>query len=315
MRRKLGVSNRNSCCAFVVQVCLAMAVVMFSVGCASAGAGEGRQARAAGLMDRLVAAYPEHLKGHEGNELIWRDGSRTVFDDGKAKDFEARLQRSDVEDQFSVAYPTGEMLADPELNADPGRFRNDAFFTKVYGDCRKGEVKKRLVKVVWLRNHGGKKIRVTSVNGVAAKLQAVSDELDKLPEKFMRYIRPMGGTYNCRKIAGTDRYSAHSYGIAIDINPKFGDYWRWARGKGRGKAKRILYRNRVPWEIAEIFEKHGFIWGAKWYHYDSFHFEYRPEMFDGGNDDEAACTPDVPGADASTHTPVPVPEKQPRDLD
>ena len=312
MSRFLNVSNKYGWFSCIAKAYLLLMVAGFSAGHASAG--EGQQARAARLMDRLVAAYPEHLKGHEGNELIWRDGSRTVFDDGQAKDFEARLQRADVEDQFSEAYPFGQMLADPKVNADPGRFRNDAFFTRIYGDCRKGEVKKRLVKVVWLRNHGGKKIKVTSVNGVAAKLQAVSDELDKLPEKFMRYLRPMGGTYNCRKIAGTDRYSAHSYGIAIDINPKFGDYWRWARGKGRGKAKRIVYRNRVPWEIAQVFEKHGFIWGAKWYHYDSFHFEYRPEMF-AAREQRASGMIDAPGADTSAPVSVPVPEKQPRDLD
>jgi hypothetical protein len=28
----------------------------------------------------------------------------------------------------------------------------------------------------------------------------------------------------------------------------------------------------------EIFERHGFIWGGKWFHYDTMHFEYRPEM-------------------------------------
>ncbi len=277
MSRFSDVSNINGCFSFGANVCFVLMAMVFFAGCVNAA--ESPKERAARLMDRLMASYPEHIKGHEGNELIWRDGSRTVFDDGKAKDFETRLQHSDVEDQFSVPYPQGRMLADPEPNADPGRFRNDAFFTKIYGDCRNGEVKKRLVNVVWLRNHGAKTIRVTSKNGVAAKLQAVSDELDKLPEKFMRYLRPMGGTYNCRKIAGTDRYSAHSYGIAIDINQKFGDYWRWAKGKGRGKANRIAHRNRVPWEVAAIFEKHGFIWGAKWYHYDSFHFEYRPEMF------------------------------------
>jgi hypothetical protein len=27
-----------------------------------------------------------------------------------------------------------------------------------------------------------------------------------------------------------------------------------------------------------VFEKHGFIWGGKWYHYDTMHFEYRPEL-------------------------------------
>jgi peptidoglycan LD-endopeptidase CwlK len=31
-------------------------------------------------------------------------------------------------------------------------------------------------------------------------------------------------------------------------------------------------------EIVAIFEKHGFIWGGKWYHYDTMHFEYRPEL-------------------------------------
>ncbi|MDP3291618.1 MAG: M15 family metallopeptidase, partial [Sulfuricurvum sp.] len=23
---------------------------------------------------------------------------------------------------------------------------------------------------------------------------------------------------------------------------------------------------------------HGFIWGGRWYHYDTMHFEYRPEL-------------------------------------
>jgi hypothetical protein len=30
----------------------------------------------------------------------------------------------------------------------------------------------------------------------------------------------------------------------------------------------------------EIFERHGFIWGGKWGHFDTMHFEYRPEFFD-----------------------------------
>jgi len=31
-------------------------------------------------------------------------------------------------------------------------------------------------------------------------------------------------------------------------------------------------------EIVDIFERHGFIWGGKWYHFDTLHFEYRPEI-------------------------------------
>src|SRR5690242_16362928 len=29
------------------------------------------------------------------------------------------------------------------------------------------------------------------------------------------------------------------------------------------------------------FEQHGFIWGGRWAHYDTMHFEYRPELLGG----------------------------------
>jgi hypothetical protein len=259
------------------------------------------------LMDRLVAAYPDFLVGYEKNDLIWRDGTRMPFDDGREKTFEIRLAQADIEDQFAVRYFPGPMLMAPKLNADPGRFRNDTFFKKMYGDCHRGEVTRKLVEVIWLPKHDGKKIKITSVNGVAEKLQAVSNELDKLPPKFIKYLMPIGGTYNCRNISGTNRASPHSYGIAIDINTKFADYWRWSHQKKSKKKKAGLnvykYRNRIPWEIAEIFEKHGFIWGGKWYHYDTLHFEYRPELLAQN-----------PASLKRGDTPVPLPEKQVRNL-
>ena len=51
----------------------------------------------------------------------------------------------------------------------------------------------------------------------------------------------------------------------------FADYWLW-------KPKDAPYRNRVPFEIVQIFERHGLIWGGKWAHFDTMHFEYRPEL-------------------------------------
>jgi len=32
--------------------------------------------------------------------------------------------------------------------------------------------------------------------------------------------------------------------------------------------------------LIAIFEDHGFIWGGQWYHYDTMHFEYRPELIE-----------------------------------
>lgn len=114
------------------------------------------------------------------------------------------------------------------------------------------------------------KLLVTTVNGVDKQLQAVSDELQKLPPELRKYVTKTAGTFNYRNIAGTDLISAHGYGIAIDINTDYSDYWQWSK---TGK-----YRNRIPMEIVSIFEKYGFIWGGKWYHFDTMHFEYRPEQ-------------------------------------
>ena len=40
----------------------------------------------------------------------------------------------------------------------------------------------------------------------------------------------------------------------------------------------IPYKNRFPLGLAGLFERYGFIWGGRWYHYDTMHFEYRPEL-------------------------------------
>ena len=62
--------------------------------------------------------------------------------------------------------------------------------------------------------------------------------------------------------------------MAIDVSTRFSDYWYWVDPSG----KKVAYKNRIPGAIAEVFERHGFVWGAKWYHYDTMHFEYRPEI-------------------------------------
>jgi hypothetical protein len=89
-----------------------------------------------------------------------------------------------------------------------------------------------------------------------------------------RVARPRPDPFNWRPVAGTDRLSAHSFGISIDINTGFSDYWRWAGG-GPDPGE---YRNRIPLEIVLAFEAEDFIWGGRWYHYDTMHFEYRPEL-------------------------------------
>jgi len=235
------------------------------------------RAQSADDFARLVAAYPTFLDRIDGNFLVWKDGkTRTAIDDGKgAKDHEARLATSDIKDMFTQRYVAGKPDAPPALNVDPGRARNAALFDTMYGDCMKGGVAGNLVEVVWLPKKWGQTLKVTRINGVAEKLKMVSAELDELPTDKDVFLKPPAGTYNCRPIAGTNRVSAHGHGIAVDIAIGRAHYWRWDGGKP-GAVK--SYRNSIPFEIVEIFERHGFIWGGKWYHYDTMHFEYRPEL-------------------------------------
>lgn len=218
--------------------------------------------------EALVRAYPDHLTGADDTTLHWRDGSKQPLSDGRPdKSFDEKLRHASVLDQLSLPYPKGPLAAPPGPNDDPGRFRNTAFFDRMYGDCGKGETQKRLVDIPWV---GGGKVRVTTVNGVADKLREIKAELDRLPPNIRRYAYPSAGAFNCRVVKDTGVRSMHAYGAAVDVGVGQSDYWLWRKG---------AYRNRIPYEIVEIFERRGFIWGGKWGHFDTMHFEYRPEFF------------------------------------
>jgi hypothetical protein len=229
-------------------------------------------------LDNLVAAYPNTLAGHDSKVLRWRDGAVMPLSDGNDnRPFEELLRHASISDQMQMAYPRGALDKLPSTDSDPGRLRNTAFFTKMYGDCAKGEVSPHLVSLNWLPKSWDKPIRITAVNGVDQQLRAVSEEIDALPDTIKRAAYPIAGTYNCRTVADTGAPSPHSYGTAIDLNTRYSDYWFW-RPHDTPHDLPIAYRNRMPQEIVAIFEKHGFIWGGKWYHFDTMHFEYRPEL-------------------------------------
>ena len=235
-------------------------------------------------MLRLIQAYPEHLKGYAHNQIIWKDGTHMPYDDGLLKTEDQTFDSTDLEDQLNgLVYPPGPPLDTPTYNCDPGTFRCTEFFQKMYGSSE-AEVRGRLVPVNWPAKRKGRtqRIWVTPVNGVDKHLQAVANELSARPA-LRPYVTNIGGTFNWRPILGTNRQSPHSYGIAIDINtgPGRSEYWKWDHREDwmvDSVEENLVWRNSVPHEIVDIFERHGFIWGGKWYHYDTMHFEYRPEL-------------------------------------
>jgi peptidoglycan L-alanyl-D-glutamate endopeptidase CwlK len=231
---------------------------------------------ASAKADAFLQAYPKFFSGFKDNTLLFRDGGGIQFDDGRSKTFEELLSEPDPEDELSQSYPIGpQSYSAPAVNFDPGRFRCVALFKKMYGENAK-EVESHLATIPWLPRSTHTTVRITRVNGIDRQLAAVSAELDQLPPEEKKFVLKTGGTFNWRPIAGSEQLSAHSFGIAIDIDPDYSDYWRW---NATGAHENLIpYQNRIPHRIIEIFERHGFIWGGKWYHYDTMHFEYRPEL-------------------------------------
>lgn len=197
----------------------------------------------------FLDAYPEWFDRFEGRSLVWKDGSRTTW------------QRSLTPRQFHQLMRIGRLHLGP-------------IYRKMYGDS-KSDASEQLTTVIWLPGSKKQKIKFAKTNGAAEALQRVSNALDSL-KHLHKYLTPIGGTFNWRNIAGSKSQSVHSYGIAIDINTKYADYWRWSPEFKAGK--RLKYRNRIPEELVAVFEREGFVWGGRWPHYDTMHFEYRPEV-------------------------------------
>ncbi len=140
----------------------------------------------------------------------------------------------------------------------------------------------------------GRTLRFNRCNGAAEALRRVAADLRADPEACAYILRladadragrgrgaPVFSTWLWRSIAGTNRLSTHSYGIAIDLNdplPSGDKYWMWADRARVSFPNGSLNLAWVPWSVVDCFERHGFIWGGKWHHFDTIHFEYRPEF-------------------------------------
>lgn len=219
----------------------------------------------------LLAAYPDFIKDFSTDSLVLSDGTRMLFDDHQEKSFEEKLDDADPEDMFAFTY--NRTAEQPGFLQDAGRSRCEALFKMMYGHSE-GEVRQKLIDVEWF----GERVLFTPVNGASDSLRAVAADIAKHPDfiKLKPYLKTSGSFY-WRQVRGAKRLSAHSYGTTIDIGVSHSDYWLW-KNPGKKETDEITYSNHMPHELVEIFERHGFIWGGRWYHYDTMHFEFRPEI-------------------------------------
>lgn len=219
----------------------------------------------------LMTAYPNYVVGYKDGYLLLADSSKLLFDDKSKKTFEEKMDNADPEDMFCFKYDINSET--PDYLQDAGRSRCEQLFKLMYGN-NENEVRKNLVDVDWF----GATVAFSKINGASDSLKSVAKEIETHPE-LKPYLKS-SGTFYWRKVRGANRLSAHSYGIAIDVGVSYSDYWLW-KNKGKSETDTILYANRMPRSLTEIFERHGFIWGGRWYHYDTMHFEFRPEILSG----------------------------------
>ncbi|OPJ62401.1 M15 family metallopeptidase [Clostridium oryzae] len=221
----------------------------------------------------MYMGYHDYIEGFEksGDKIFikFRSGNKVIYDDKIEKGFQQMLVNADVEDSLKQLYPLQPVTKLSEQDFDPGRMRPYAFLSEIYGRNR-SELSKNIVNVATRY----KNYSFNRNNGAADALKNTMNELTSFSNgSFNRFLFPGCGTYNYRVISGTGRLSPHAFGIAIDINSDRRDYWKWCtREQGE---KRIL---EYPKDMVNIFEKNYFIWGGKWGHFDTLHFEYRPEI-------------------------------------
>jgi hypothetical protein len=164
---------------------------------------------------------------------------------------------------------------------DPPR-RHEAFLGDLYRARTRAETEQRIRSVTFLgfelSVHEDLVEPLAAVEKTLGGLMRSSEEV----RDFVAELKGFAG-YNWRPIAGTRSRSYHSFGIAIDLVPRsyhgLHVYWRWAMPQVK-EWYSIPYERRwmVPQAVVRAFEEQGFIWGGKWFFFDTIHFEYRPEL-------------------------------------
>ena len=180
---------------------------------------------------------------------------------------------ADAKEVYELVYPTGPIRPITEVDFDPGRVRIDPLMVATYGKSAK-DVQASLVAV----RLGGKFFMVhRKIEGPLRRVAARIDAAMRRDPSLARFFESPGGTFNWRRIAGTDMLSMHSWAIAIDLDIKRANYWH---NETTNESARLHWKNSYPQAIVDAFESEGFVWGGRWYHFDTMHFEYRPELLD-----------------------------------
>lgn len=241
------------------------------------------------LMDWKVEMTIPDGDGTRTATLYWANGSMLP---------ESELGRKEKYWTLLYSYKYGEPLEDPadftqeqvnrmkNFGSSENR-RNGAgtpmfFFDAIYESHSQASLERHIEKVTFLgktvRVHQRLKEPLKRVEGRINEAAATDSSI----KAFIAEINQLDAYY-WRLIAGTNRKSFHSLGIAVDILPKNlkgkAIYWSWTKDiNPNWMLTPLADRWMPPQAVIDIFEDEGFIWGGKWGIWDNMHFEYHPEL-------------------------------------
>lgn len=242
------------------------------------------------LKDWKITLTIPQGTGSRTEVLYWSNGSLLPYEELKNKDKYWTLL---------YAYNSKEDLADPadftpeqiaamkNFGSDENR-KNGAgtpmfFFDAIYDSKTQVSLERHIISTKFL----GKPIRIHErLKSPLAKVEARINKLAETDKEVKTFLDGLSKNeaYYWRLIAGTNRKSFHSLGIAIDVQPKYYGgkdvYWSWAKDRDpeNWMLTPLSKRWMPPKSVIKIFEDEGFIWGGKWVIWDNMHFEYHPEL-------------------------------------
>jgi hypothetical protein len=128
------------------------------------------------------------------------------------------------------------------------------------------------LRIAWDLKHTTQKVQCHKK--IANNLLAVFNDL--LAHYGLAWLQKLGidlygGCYNFRKMRGGNRWSRHSWGIAIDLDP--------VRNGLRIKKPAAQFSKPEYKPMIDIFYKHGFIGYGPEKDYDWMHFEINKTAF------------------------------------
>jgi len=215
----------------------------------------------------------------EGDFVFWVNNAPIYFSHGRMLSRKNHLFYTEF-DLFFYAYRTGTLETLPRQVSFPRR-RSSDFLDALIGETEE-EIRASSRWIAFL-NH-----RVYVHELCIEPLRHVDAEIERIAatsEAVRDFIRNIKIIYSMKQktVEGTKNRSYHSYGLAIDLIPESYEhkhaYWRWSSVFTPDWGNIPLEERWMPpAQIVESFEKNGFVWGGKWYYFDTVHFEYRPEI-------------------------------------